>query len=38
MFMYCWLHDLEGGDTTGLIGRNGVEKLGYNAWKQISKT
>ena len=38
MFMYCWLHDLEVGDTTGLIGRNGVEKLGYNAWKQISKT
>lgn len=37
LFMYSWLHDLEGGDTTGLISRNGIEKLGYNAWKQISK-
>lgn len=36
LFMYCWLHDLEGGDTNGLINRNGAEKLGYNAWKQIS--
>ena len=38
LFMYCWIHDLEGGDTTGLINRNGIEKLGYNAWKHISKT
>jgi Tol biopolymer transport system component len=36
LFCYCWLHDLEGGDTTGLIHRNGTEKLGYQAWKQIS--
>jgi len=38
LFMYCWIHDLEGGDTNGLIDRNGIEKLGYNAWKQISNT
>ena len=36
LFSYCWLHDLEGGDTTGLIHRNGTEKLGYLAWKQLS--
>jgi hypothetical protein len=36
LFMYCWLHDLEGGDSTGLIDKDGTEKLGYNAWKQIS--
>lgn len=37
LFMYCWLHDLEGGDTTGLIKRNGIKKIGYNAWVEISK-
>jgi len=36
LFSYCWLHDIEGGDTAGLIHRNGTEKLGYQAWKQIS--
>lgn len=36
LFMYCWLHDLGEGDTTGLIKRNGEEKLGYNAWQRIS--
>lgn len=35
-FGYCWLTDLEGGDTTGLIQRDGTEKLGYQAWKEIS--
>jgi len=36
-FGYCWLHDLEGGDTNGLIGRDGSEKQGYQAWKEISQ-
>ena len=35
-FGYCWLHDLENGDTNGLIDRDGEEKLGYQAWKEIS--
>lgn len=35
-FGYCWLHDLEGGDTNGLILRDGTEKQGYQAWKDIS--
>jgi len=37
LFMYIWLHDLEGGDTTGLIHRDGIEKLGYTAWGEISQ-
>jgi len=37
-FGYCWLHDLEGGDTNGLINRDGVEKQGYQAWKEISQS
>ncbi|MFE3845784.1 hypothetical protein ACFL1L_02855 [Thermoplasmatota archaeon] len=36
LFMYCWLHDIEGGDTNGLINRDGNEKMGYNAWGKIS--
>jgi len=36
LFMYIWLHDLDGGDTVGLIQRDGTEKLGYFAWKEIS--
>ncbi len=36
LFMYCWLHDVAEGDTTGLISRDGHERLGYDAWKQIS--
>lgn len=36
LFMYCWLHDLAEEDTTGLISRNGTEKMGYLAWKAIS--
>jgi len=31
-----WLHDLEGGDTTGLIYRNGTRKAAYSTWKEIS--
>ncbi len=38
MFGYCWLHDLEGGDTSGLIYRNGTEKMGYLAWKAIAES
>lgn len=38
LFGYCWLHDLEGGDTTGLINRDGSEKQGYDAWKEISQS
>jgi Tol biopolymer transport system component len=36
LLCYCWLHDIAEGDTTGLIYRNGTEKLGYQAWMQIS--
>lgn len=35
-FGYCWLHDLEGGDTNGLIDRDGTKKQGYQAWEEIS--
>jgi arabinogalactan endo-1,4-beta-galactosidase len=35
-FGYIWLHDQPGGDTTGLIKRDGTEKKGYEAWKLIS--
>jgi Tol biopolymer transport system component len=38
MFGYCWLHDLEGGDTAGLISHDGVEKLGYQAWIAIAES
>lgn len=36
LFMYIWLHDLDVGDTAGLIRVDGTEKLGYTAWKEIS--
>jgi hypothetical protein len=38
LFGYIWLHDQPGGDTTGLITQDGTEKLGYNTWKQISRS
>ena len=31
-----WLHDLEGGDTTGLVFRNGTAKMAYQVWKELS--
>ncbi len=37
LIAWCWLHDLEGDDTTGLITHDGTEKLGYAAWKDISE-
>jgi len=30
-----WLHDQPGGDTTGLIGRDGHEKLVWERWKAL---
>ena len=38
LFGYCWLHDVDENDTTGLIKRDGTEKLGYLTWKQISES
>ncbi len=34
--MWPWLHDLGPVDDTGLIGNDGVEKLGYAAWLDLS--
>lgn len=31
-----WLHDLSGGDETGLIRRDGTEKKAYGVWKELS--
>ena len=31
----AWLHDLNEKDSIGLIKRDGTEKLGYQAWKEI---
>lgn len=36
LFGYCWLHDLQGGDSTGLIDSTGVEKKAYAVWKELS--
>ncbi|MGB9700589.1 MAG: hypothetical protein ACPL5I_14530, partial [Thermodesulfobacteriota bacterium] len=36
LFGWPWLHDLNENDVTGLIKFNGVEKLGYASWKNIS--
>jgi len=30
-----WLHDLDANDSIGLIKRDGTEKLGYQAWKNL---
>jgi len=35
LFGYAWLHDLNEKDSIGLIKRDGTEKLGYQAWKEI---
>jgi len=36
LFGWPWLHDLNENDAVGLIKFNGAEKLGYNAWKNLS--
>jgi len=33
---WCWLHDIEGGDSTGLIRRDGSERRAYRVWKELS--
>ncbi|RLF40237.1 MAG: hypothetical protein DRN12_05845 [Thermoplasmata archaeon] len=38
LFGYCWLHDLNENDTLGLIRYGGSEKIGYQAWKEISQS
>ena len=35
LFGYAWLHDLNEKDSIGLTKRDGTEKLGYQAWKEI---
>ena len=37
LFGYCWLHDISDQDTTGLIKRDGTEKLAYQTWREISE-
>lgn len=36
LFGWPWLHDLDQNDHTGLIRRDGTEKLAYQTWKTIS--
>jgi hypothetical protein len=36
LFGYCWLHDVSDQDTTGLIMRDGTERLAYMTWQEIS--
>lgn len=36
LFNYCWLHDINEAIGAGLIKRDGTERLGHSAWKQIS--
>ncbi len=38
MFGYCWLHDLDGNDTVGLISYEGVNRQAYEVWKQLSES
>ena len=35
---YCWLHDVGDQDTTGLIMRDGTERLAYTTWQEISRS
>lgn len=37
LFGWSWLHDLNENDSIGLIKFDGTEKLGYSAWKKLSK-
>jgi hypothetical protein len=34
--MWPWLCDLSAGDYTGLIQRDGIQKLGYQAWEKLA--
>jgi len=36
LFNYAWHHDLSESTSIGLIKSDGTEKLGYQAWKEIS--
>jgi hypothetical protein len=36
LMSWCWLHDLSDADHTGLIERDGTQKLGYQAWANLS--
>lgn len=35
---YLWLYDVSAGDDSGLVKRDGTEKLAYQTWKQISES
>ncbi len=35
---WAWLHDIDNNDATGLLRRDGSEKLAYGVWKQISSS
>ena len=36
LFGYAWLHDLSETTSIGLIKSDGTEKIGYQAWREIS--
>ena len=36
--MWPWLCDLSEGDYTGLIQRDGTQKMGYQAWVALSES
>lgn len=36
LFGWSWLHDIDTNDYTGLIKRDGTEKLAYTVWKNLS--
>lgn len=35
LFGWAWLHDLDENDHTGLIERDGTEKMAYEVWKNL---
>ncbi len=38
LLCWAWLHDLNEDDHTGLIKRDGTEKLAYQVWKNVSSS
>jgi hypothetical protein len=36
LFGWAWLHDIDSNDYTGLIKTDGIEKLAYSVWKNLS--
>lgn len=38
LFGWAWLHDLDESDSIGLIKSNGIEKLAYAEWRNLSES